>query len=277
MERPIAFVTGASRGIGAASAIALAEAGHDVAIGARTLREGDAPGGQQVPGSLESTAREIEKRGGEALTLQMDLLDRASLERAVAATHERWGRIDVMVNCAIYQGPGNSDTLLDTPLELLERPLQADVVSHMFLLKLVLPGMVERGSGSVINITSAVAYMNPPGPMGKGGWGFAYGVAKGGFDRIAGLLNVEVGPSGILAYNLDPGFVVPDAAAADARERYPGMATTPPAAIGASVAWLATSERAPRLIGKRIFGAELCRRDNLLPGWQGPATGSSEA
>ena len=102
MERPIAFVTGASRGIGAASAIALAEAGHDVAIGARTLREGDAPGGQQSPGSLESTAREIEKLGGGALTLQMDLLDRASLERAVAATHERWGRIDVMVNCAIY-------------------------------------------------------------------------------------------------------------------------------------------------------------------------------
>ena len=73
---PIALVTGASRGIGKATAVALAAAGFDIAITARTVHEGDSPDG---PGSLDTTAALVEKEGVRALPIRMDLLDRASL------------------------------------------------------------------------------------------------------------------------------------------------------------------------------------------------------
>ena len=275
MTRPVAFVTGASRGIGAASAVALADAGHDVALGARTVREGEGrsaashANGEEpgpIPGSLETTAQLVEQAGGQALAVHMDLLDRTTLEEAVKSALERFGRIDLLVNCAIYKGPGDQDPFLDTPIELLERPIQANVMSQMVLIKLVLPQMLERGDGTIVNLTSATARMDPPGPLGKGGWGFAYGVSKGGFDRFAGLLNVEFGERGIRVFNVDPGFVVYGERLEAARKAYPNVKMTPPEAIGASIAWLATSSEAHRLLGKTVHAPELCRSRNLLTG-----------
>jgi NAD(P)-dependent dehydrogenase (short-subunit alcohol dehydrogenase family) len=277
MSKAVAFVTGASRGIGAACAIALAKAGHDVALGARTLREGEGHSASThsrpedphpIPGSLETTARLVEEAGGRALAVPIDLLERATLETAVNAALERFGRIDVLVNCGIYKGPGDQDPLLETPLELLERPIQANILSQIALIKLVLPQMLERGDGTIVNLTSATARMDPPGPLGKGGWGFAYGVSKGGFDRVAGLINVELGGRGIRAYNVDPGFVVYGPMADAARDAYPNVKITPPEAIGATIAWLATSPEAHRLLGKTVHAPELCRSRELLPGWQ---------
>jgi NAD(P)-dependent dehydrogenase (short-subunit alcohol dehydrogenase family) len=277
MEQPVAFVTGASRGIGAACAVALANEGHDIALGARTLREGEGRSASgyarseaphPIPGSLETTAQGVEQAGRRALAVPMDLLDQATLGNAVHSALERFGRTDVLVNCAIYKGHGDQDPFLDTPLELLERPIQANIVSQMALIKLVLPQMLERGSGTIVNLTSATARMDPPGPLGKGGWGFAYGVSKGGFDRVAGLLNVELGERGISAYNVDPGFVVYGPNADKARDAYPNVKITPPEAIGASIAWLATSPEARPLLGKTVHAPELCRSRGLLPGWE---------
>jgi len=107
---PVAFVTGASRGIGKAGALALADAGYDVVVTARTVKPGDtqhfAESGRPIalPGSLEETAAEIEKRGQRALPLRLDLLDRKTLDVAVEASLEQWGRIDVLYNNGIYQG-----------------------------------------------------------------------------------------------------------------------------------------------------------------------------
>jgi len=277
--RPVAFVTGASRGIGAACAIALAHRGFDVAIAARTLREGDGvvpqsgPTGakpEPIAGSLETTAAAIERQGGRALPLKIDLLDHASLDAAVAKTLETFGRIDVLVNNAIYQGPGHMGRFLETPLEELEKPIQANVISQMVLLKQVLPAMIERGGGVVVQMTSSVAFLEPTGPVGKGGWGIAYGVSKGGFDRMAGVLNAELGEQGVRVYNIEPGFVF-SGPIEEAHARFPGVPITPAEAIGAAVAWLATDPGAPRLLGKRVHGPQLCARQGLLPGWDGPA------
>src|SRR6185295_15928558 len=100
-DTPVAVVTGASRGIGRAGALALAEAGFDVVVSARTVKEGDGrsearsvrDAGQThaVPGSLERTAQEIEARGRRALIVPMDLLDRASVLALPAAVLEQWG------------------------------------------------------------------------------------------------------------------------------------------------------------------------------------------
>ena len=111
--RSVALVTGASRGIGKATAIALARAGFDVAIGARTVREGEGlddsgrAGAGSLPGSLETTAAAVEADGRRALPITMDLLDRPSLEAAVGRVLAEWGRVDVLVNNAVHTGPGS--------------------------------------------------------------------------------------------------------------------------------------------------------------------------
>src|SRR5215475_8244872 len=109
MTRPIALVTGASRGIGAATAQALAEKGYDLALAARTLHEGeqhehgDAAGSARLPGSLDATAARVRALGARALTVRLDLLDATSIDAAVVRTERELGPIDALVNNAIVQ------------------------------------------------------------------------------------------------------------------------------------------------------------------------------
>lgn len=273
-QQRYAFVTGASRGIGAATAVKLAEAGFDVAITARTTSEQDRPAaeltrGAVAPraGSLADTADAIAAAGTRPLPIRMDLTDRSSVLAAADQALAEFGRLDVVVNCGVYQGPGNMAPLLGTSIDLIETTLQADVLSVTALLQRVLPGMIDHGGGTIVNVTSAVAFREPPGPLGEGGWGFAYGMAKGACDRMAGLINAELGDNGIVAYNIEPGFVAYGDHLAEAKASFPDIEVTPPEAIGAAIAWLATSDDAPRFRNKRVHGPELCRDRHLLPGW----------
>ena len=105
----LVFVSGASRGIGKACAVALAQAGYDVAVSARTMTDGTAlldDGITPVPGGLDTTVAQIRAAGQEGHPIQMDLLDRQSVLHAADEAIEYFGRIDVLVNNAIYQGPG---------------------------------------------------------------------------------------------------------------------------------------------------------------------------
>ncbi len=150
--RRVALVTGASRGIGRCAAVALARRGFDVVITARTVREGDgraqpssvlsADHATPIPGSLESTANEIEALGAAAHVVPMELMERSSVENAAAEALERAGRVDVLVNNAIYQGPGTMDRILDLPLELAERCLVGDYLHPLLLTQLLLPQML---------------------------------------------------------------------------------------------------------------------------------------
>src|ERR1700722_1526433 len=200
MASKVAFVTGASRGIGKAVAIELARLGYDVAVTARTVNAGEqrehsstisATDLSPLPGSLSETAALIEKEGQRALAVPADLLDRASLGAAVATVLERWGRIDVVVHNGRYIGPGHMDQFLDTPIELLEKQLEANLIAPLIIDKLVLPSMIEQGGGTIVNIASAAGYADPLKPAGLGGWGMGYGVSKAAFHRIAGFLAVE--------------------------------------------------------------------------------------
>lgn len=266
-QRRVAFVTGASRGIGAACAVALAEQGFDLVISARTVTEGTGTfaDGSPAPGSLATTMAAVRGVGRWSVPVAMDLTDPDSVEAGSRAAIEAFGHVDVLVNNGVYKGPGDMAPLLGTPLDLIERSVRADILSQLQILQAVLPSMVERGRGVVVNMTSMVAHMEPPGPIGKGGWGMAYGVAKGGFDRIAGLLNAELGEQGIVAYNIHPGFVVYGERAEQARQAYPGIEITPPEAIGAAVAWLATSPDAPERRNQLVHGPELAASIGWTP------------
>jgi NAD(P)-dependent dehydrogenase (short-subunit alcohol dehydrogenase family) len=273
----VALVTGASRGIGKVLAQYLAQAGFDVAIGARTVHEGEArehsstvkqSNTKPLPGSLESTAALVEKAGRRALPVFVDLLDRVSLGSAVATVLERWGRIDVLVNNGRYVGPGHMDQIIDTPVELLDRHLEANVMAPIILTKLVLPQMLERGEGFIVNISSSAGNEDPPGPAGSGGWGLGYGMSKGALHRQAGMLAVELGDRGIYAFNLHPGFVATERIAIDMAEfGFDANTGAPADVVGAMTVWLVTTPEGKAMNGQWIEAQDKCRELGLLPDW----------
>jgi NAD(P)-dependent dehydrogenase (short-subunit alcohol dehydrogenase family) len=277
-ESPVAIVTGASRGIGRAGALALAEAGYDVVVSARTVHEGEGKAESQsvresntllVPGSLERTAQEIEERGQRALIVPMDLIDRASVESLPGKVLDAWGRIDVLFNNAIYRGVGTLDRVADLTVDSMTALMTGNFMHQVLLIQQVLPHMVERGSGTIIDMVSGSARLDPPGPPGDGGWGILYSASKAAFARVAGGINAEYRASGIRAVNVDPGNVVTEArkAAKPDDEFSAGFGSEPAEATGKVVAWLASEPGADKFLGKWIFAPKLCSDLGLLSGW----------
>lgn len=270
MSTPVALVTGASRGIGKASALALAEAGFDVAITARTVHEGDGRSDPSsvreepivtLPGSLETTASEIEHRGRRALPIPMDLLDRDAVVAAPARVLSEWGRIDVLFNNAIYAG-ATLERLLDLTPEKLLALVTGNYVHQVLLIQQVIPHMLERGGGRIINMVSGSARTDPKAPAGAGGWGIGYSASKAAFARVAGGIEAEFGPQGVRAFNVDPGNVVTEKRKAlNAVDQFAAYGSDPPEATASVVAWLASSPDAGDVDGSWIyaptFSAEL--------------------
>src|ERR1700721_1400819 len=248
--RRVALVTGASRGIGRCAAIALARRGCDVVITARTVHEGDGRAHASstlvrdepmpIAGSLDSTAAEIEALGRTCLAVPMDLMDRASLESVPVVSLDRMGRVDVLVNNAIYQGPGTMDPILDLPLELAERCLVGDYLHPLLLTQLLLPQMLERGEGRLVNMLSEAAFTTPPAPAGSGGWGVAYAAAKAAFHRVTDICHVEFFGSGIWAFSVAPGLTVTESMKASGMDQVlvnAGHAPAPPEVAGEVAGW----------------------------------------
>jgi NAD(P)-dependent dehydrogenase (short-subunit alcohol dehydrogenase family) len=278
-EQKVALITGASRGIGKALAVYFARAGFDVAVGARTLQEGEArehsstiktSNTKPLPGSLASTASLVEKEGRQALPVYLDLLDRVSLGSAVTSVLDRWGRVDVLVNNGRYIGPGHMDRFMDTPIDLHEKHLEANVLAPIILTRLLLPQMLERGEGYVVNITSGAGTADPPAPAGAGGWGLGYGMSKGALHRLAGILHLELADQGIRAYNLHPGFVATERMAADMGEfGFDNSLAAPADVVGAVAVWLVTTPEGQQMAGTWIEAQDKCRELALVPEWSG--------
>ena len=282
--RKVALVTGASRGIGKSVAQWLAKGGYDVAITARTVHEGEvrehsstlkASNTKPLPGSLDATAALVEAEGQQALQVPADLTDYASLGAAVARVEERWGGIDVLVNNGRYIGPGHMDLMLETPIDLLEKQVQANVLAIVVLCKLVVPGMIARGGGTILNITSGSAYADPTQPAGKGGWGMGYGITKAGMHRIAGFLNAELGDQGIRAYNVQPNLIATERIAADMGE-FGIVGGAPADVMGAVCKWIVERPDEVPGNGVTIEAQYECWKRNLLPEWEGPEPNLSE-
>lgn len=273
---PGAFVTGASRGIGKATALALADAGFDVAVTARTVREGegrddsDAGDFRPVPGSLEETAHQVERRGRRCLPLVADLHDAASLHAAVGRVLEEWGPPALLVNNAVDTAAGSMVPFLSLTAEQLERKLRANVVAQFVLTRALVPAMLERGPATVVNVSSHVATGDPPGPVGRGGWGLGYAASKAAFHRFAPILAVELGGRGLRVFNLDPGYVeterqLVNAAALGLEGRYPGAPPSVPASV---VVWLATDPAAAELNGQTVLAQRFALRQGTHPDWR---------
>ncbi len=263
-DRPVAFITGASRGIGAATAVALARAGYDLAITARSLEEGEqhehgtwASDTRPLPGSLRTTQAQVEAAGGSCLCLRSDILDPDSVSAAVEAALDTFGRIDLLFNNACYQGPGNQQRLLDVIAEQLTAIYQGNVLTPLLTVQRVLPGMLEQGRGVIINMVSGSAVNAPPAPADEGGWGFAYPSSKAALLRMVLSLRVEYPDPGMRFFNVEPGFVYTEVMRANNFGEAEAARFNPssPDDIADVITWLATNEGAARFGDKDLVFA----------------------
>jgi NAD(P)-dependent dehydrogenase (short-subunit alcohol dehydrogenase family) len=258
--RPVAWVTGASRGMGADTAIQLAVAGYDVALTARDQAR------------LEVTANAVRAAGGRALPLASDLTDRRSIAAFADAAMAAFGRCDALCNIGIYQGPGERQLIMDTELDELATSFAADVIGPVLLCQRAIPAMIAQGGGTIVNMSSSSVVLDPPGTIHENGWSFAYVAVKAGIDRLASIINVELAATGIRAFNVEPGFVAYGARFDDALRKYPGVPVSPPESIGPAIVWLIRDPTAARLLGKRVNLPGLSHKQGLVPGWDGPGS-----
>ena len=167
-----AIVTGAGRGIGAACALALAEAGADVVLASRTVEQ------------LEAVAKEIDGLGRRALVAPMDVNDNDSVASLVDRAIEAFGRIDIVINNA---GGTMPRPMLDTSPGYLERSFHFNVTSAFVLSKAAAPHMLAAGEGSIVNIGSAIGRLRDRGML-------AYGTAKAAMMHMTRLMAADLAP-----------------------------------------------------------------------------------
>ena len=274
----IAFVTGASRGIGRATAIAFAREGYDVAISARSIDDGSqhqhqviAHDGTALTGSLRATAAEIEALGRKAWLVPLDLLDETSALQALEQVRHECGRVDVLVNNAIYQGSDLNSAFLDLSAETLDRVYRGYVQGPVALTQGIARLMVAQGQGVIINISSGAGEHNPPVSAEKGGWGYAYGAGKAAVSRLSGVLNIELGAQGIRAYTVNPGVVATEALKATIGDQgiaALGGAAAPPHVPAEAIVWLAKSDHAGRYVKRTDDAQKLALDQYLVENWR---------
>jgi 7-alpha-hydroxysteroid dehydrogenase len=168
----VAIVTGAGRGIGAASAIALAEAGADVVITARTEEQ------------LQLVAEQVEAAGRRAAVVPMDVNDLDALGGLVDAAMEQFGRLDIVVNNA---GGTMPQPFLDTSDRTFEKSFHFNVTTAFALTKAAVPAMLSGAGGSVVNISSAMGRLTDRGFV-------AYGTAKAALIHMTRLAASDLAP-----------------------------------------------------------------------------------
>ncbi|MDF1604728.1 SDR family NAD(P)-dependent oxidoreductase [Nocardioides sp. YIM 152315] len=200
-----ALVTGSSRGIGAALAERLAAEGADVVITGRTRRDHDS----RLEGSLESVASRLAAYGGRVGLVVADLTDEESRAGVVPeAERQLGGPLDILVNnaaAAIYQ------PLADFPLRRRRLVFEANVHAPLDLAQAVLPGMVGRGEGWIVNVSSATAKLRPGPPFRLVPPGTAmavYGSSKAALNRLTNALGAELHGTGVRVNTVEPRFGV---------------------------------------------------------------------
>ena len=260
----VAFVVGASRGIGRGCARHLAQKGFDVAVAARTVHEGSGPGG--LPGSLDAVASDIESVGRKALACQMDLLDRPSCVAAIERTLDEFGRIDVLVNSGIYYGDGMS-LFADTSIDTYDRAFAANAIAPLFLIQNVLPSMRQQGGGIIVNVSSGAGQNETRDLPGAGGWPLLYSITKAAINRATAGLAKELRGDDIAVINLEPGVVATERMVmVTSQEGIDGVNGVSVDVPGAVCAYLATHPNPMSFSGRTVDAPQFCVWARLVDG-----------
>ena len=172
LDQQVVIVTGAGRGIGEGIALAVAEAGADVVLAART------------PEQIEAVAERVRDLGRRALPVRCDVTDRAQLENLVSETDKEFGRVDVLVNNAGGAPPREA---LRTSESMFEEAIRFNVTSAFLLSRLCIPRMLDGDGGAIVNISSAAGRLVQKGFV-------AYGTAKAALSFMTRQLAAEFAP-----------------------------------------------------------------------------------
>jgi NAD(P)-dependent dehydrogenase (short-subunit alcohol dehydrogenase family) len=185
LEGSAALVTGATSGIGRATALRFAEEGARVALVGRDV------------GHLKEVAAEVAARGGEAVEIQADVTDESDARRAVETAVQHLGGIDVLVNAAGILASGTVET---TPLAAWDAMMNVNLRSVFHLMQLAAPHL-EKRHGNVVNVSSVTGLRAFPGVL-------AYCVSKAGVDQLTRCAALELAPKGVRVNAVNPGVVV---------------------------------------------------------------------
>lgn len=186
MNQKVVMITGASRGLGRALALAFAKEGFKLAICSRSAE------------SLLIVKEKAERLGVEVLAVAADISNPRDVERFVAMAEKAYGHIDVLINNASMLGPSPMPLLLDYPEEDFAEVLRVNVISLFSVTRRVIPGMLERNEGSIINVTSEA------GHTGFAGWG-AYGISKFAVEGLTQTWADELSDTNVRVNMVDPG------------------------------------------------------------------------
>lgn len=220
-----AIVTGASRGLGRAIALALAAEGAAVAVAGRTEEVWD----DRLPGTIGETVADIEAAGGRAVAVRADLTDRDEIARLVDSARDALGPIAILVNNAAFTAPGRPPApggeprpkpakppsgaarpgwpgFVSTPLHAYRRHFDIAVFAAYELMQLVCPDMIEAGGGSIINITSVASRLPGDGPYAdrSGGVLPGYGGSKAALEHLTQCAAFDLTDHNIAVNALSP-------------------------------------------------------------------------
>jgi NAD(P)-dependent dehydrogenase (short-subunit alcohol dehydrogenase family) len=182
----IAVITGASKGLGRATAVELARRGASLIICARGAED------------LARTESELRALGTDVAAIVADVRSPRDIERIVALAFDRFGHVDALLNNASELGPTPLPYLADYPPAAFDDVLQVDLVAPFRLARAFIGDMLRRGRGTVVNISSDVAV------TGYAGWG-AYAVSKAGLDALTRTWAAELDGTGVRMWAIDPG------------------------------------------------------------------------
>jgi citronellol/citronellal dehydrogenase len=174
----VAVVTGASRGIGRAIAVEFARAGADVVVTARTSEAKPS----QLPGTIEQTAKEVEALWRRALAIPTDVTSEEQVQAMAERTLKEFGGCDILVNNAGISSPA---PFHQTPLKRWDLVMNVNLRGPVMCMQSVLPSMIERGEGRIINISSFLAEMVMPGMV-------SYSVSKIALEKLTQYAGMEL-------------------------------------------------------------------------------------
>ncbi len=193
LEDRVAIITGASRGIGRALALGLARQGCHIVVAAKSVESTE-----RLPGSIHTVAKEVEELGVSALPIQVDVRDGDQIERMVAQTMERFGRIDILINNAgaLWWQP-----VRETPAKRFDLVMAVNVRAAFLAARAVLAHMMERKWGHIINMSPPIDPKIVPGKV-------AYFISKFGMTLLTHGLAEEVREHHIAVNSLWPVTII---------------------------------------------------------------------
>ncbi len=206
LEGKVAIVTGASRGIGSATAVRLAAEGARVALVARTEKTGE----RRLAGSLQETADRIQSLGAECAVITADLVDPAKRGHIVSETIERFGGVDILINNAAWS---RFQPARDQSDSHIRRCFEVNYFAPLELMQQCIPSMTGRGAGWIVNLSSATVNHPDPAPFDRQERYFkfnaevgpsVYGSSKAALERLTTGMAAELAAANIAVNAVAP-------------------------------------------------------------------------